>query len=70
MRYSFGRIPLEKVQCAVCGKVTAGRLPRIGKHKGDGTFFYPRRHKVNGKDCPGNIQEGIMIDPAHDGPHH
>lgn len=26
------------------------------------TFRYPRRHKVNGKPCPGNILEAEWID--------
>jgi hypothetical protein len=61
MRYKFDGFR-GKVKCRVCGKITAGRLPRAGWIKGDGTFWYPRRHKVNGVDCPGNIQEGILID--------
>ena len=50
-----------KVKCAVCGKITHPRLPRDGRHKGDGTSWLPRRHKVNGKDCEGNIQEGELF---------
>lgn len=52
--------------CPECGKETSGRLPNIGGdgygRLGDGTFRYPRRHKVNGKDCPGNIMEAIWKD--------
>lgn len=55
--YVYGKF----VKCVMCGKLTAGRLPRSGSHKGDGTFWYPRRHNVNGKPCPGNIEEGIII---------
>lgn len=44
--------------CAVCGKVTAGRIPRGS----DLTFRFPRRHKVNSKDCPGNILEAKWIE--------
>ena len=47
-----------KVKCSVCGKITAGRLPRRTRHDiGDGTFWYPRRHK-----CVGDIQEGLLVD--------
>lgn len=46
-----------RVKCAVCGKLTAGRLPRKGRHEGDGTLWYPRRH-----NCPGDIIEGILVE--------
>jgi len=47
-----------KVKCSVCGKITAGRLPRRTRHDiGDGTFWYPRRHK-----CVGDIQEGLLVE--------
>lgn len=52
---------VKAVICNVCGKETSGRLPRSGNHKGTGDFWFPRRHKVNGKDCPGNIEEGEII---------
>lgn len=39
--------------CSFCGKETKGRVPKGG----DGSFVYPARHKVNGKNCPGNIKE-------------
>ena len=54
---------MTKFKCAVCGKVTVlGRLPR----NGDGTFYFPRRHRANGKPCEGNTQEAQWIeeDPA------
>lgn len=52
-----------KVKCAVCGKLTSGRLPRASRHDvGDTTFWYPRRHKVGGVDCEGNIEEGEIVD--------
>lgn len=51
-----------RVRCSACGKVTAARLPRHGKHKGDGTFWFPRRHKISGVDCRGNIEEAEMIE--------
>ncbi len=41
----------------MCGKVTVARLPRSGRQTGDGTFWFPRRHKFNGKPCEGNILE-------------
>lgn len=45
------------VKCSVCGKQTAGRVPKGG----DGTFMLPRRHKLYGRDCPGNIEEAEWI---------
>lgn len=49
------------ITCTVCGKVTkGGRLPREGRHTGDGSERFPRRHK--GKDghvCPGVYLFGI-----------
>jgi hypothetical protein len=51
----------RRIKCSVCGKITAGRLPREGNYKGDGTFWYPRRHNVDGDFCPGNFEEGIDI---------
>ena len=51
-----------KAKCSVCGKMTEPRLPIEGRCKGDGTFWFPRRHKVNGLDCPGNIEEAKIVD--------
>ena len=53
-----------RFRCAVCGKLTAGRVPvsfTNHRDRGDGTFRYPRRHNVNGKPCPGNIQEAVWV---------
>ncbi len=52
---------ITRFQCQICGKLTAGRLPRAGSdiwdevfhkyrrvetwHVNDGTMRYPRRHK-------------------------
>jgi len=47
----------QRFRCVVCGKITAGRLPR----EGDGTFYYPRRHKKDGFPCPGNVYEAEWI---------
>ena len=44
-------------KCIICGKLTAGRLPKGG----DGTFYYPRKHKYNGKSCPGNFHEAEWV---------
>lgn len=45
---------VTRFQCAVCGKITGGRLPRHG----DGTFYFPRHHaSLHGDPCPG-IFEG------------
>jgi hypothetical protein len=45
-------------QCPVCGKITSGRIPKHGDLSGR----FPRRHKVNGKPCPGNIEAAIWVD--------
>jgi hypothetical protein len=47
-----------KFECNVCGKLTSGRVPK----EGDGSFVFPRRHKVKGKDCPGNIKEARWVE--------
>jgi len=47
------KVAPRKFRCAVCGKEVAGRLPRGG----DGTFFYPRKHNVNGTICTGVYSE-------------
>lgn len=49
-------------KCVVCGKLTTGRIPKRGKEYGDLTVRFPRRHKVNGRPCPGNIKEAEWID--------
>jgi hypothetical protein len=47
-----------KFKCSVCGKLTAGRLPSGG----DGSFYFPRRHKgSDGRPCPGNIEEAEWV---------
>jgi hypothetical protein len=51
-----------RFKCAVCGKITAGRIGRDGRHVGDGSGRYPRRHNVDGKPCLGNIQEAEWVD--------
>lgn len=61
-KYKMNGFKFTAIQCAVCGKMTQGRLPREGGHKGDGTFWFPRRHKIGGLDCAGNVQEGIIIE--------
>ena len=53
---------ITKIKCVVCGKITSGRLPRKGRHEGDTTARFPRRHKYNGKACPGNIIEAEWIE--------
>lgn len=50
-------IPGIRFRCAECGKLTAGRFPRGG----DGTFYYPRRHQVDGQECRGSYMEAIWI---------
>jgi len=53
-----------KFKCAHCGKLTAGgRLPRVGREKGDGTFRFPRRHNgTDGQPCDGNIMEAEWVE--------
>ena len=64
---------VTRFKCVVCGLVTTGRLPRgPWGAEGDGTAVYPRRHRVNGKPCGGNILESIWVDwpqgkPCHGG---
>jgi len=50
-----------KFKCVVCGKLTAGRMPRAGRHVGDTTARFPRRHKANGTQCPGVWQEAEWV---------
>lgn len=54
-----------KFRCVICGKLTAGRLPVNSsnhRERGDGTFWFPRRHKKNGRPCGGNILEAEWVD--------
>lgn len=52
---------LMKIKCPICGKITGGRKPRGG----DGTFLYPRRHRVGKELCEGVFMEGEWItEPA------
>lgn len=51
----------HKVKCAVCGGTYTMRIP----NNGDGSMWLPRRHKVGGISCPGNILEtNILIKTA------
>lgn len=49
--------PRTRFRCQHCGKLSAGRLPRSGRHVGDGSSRYPRFHKVDGVPCPGLLYE-------------
>lgn len=49
-------------KCVVCGKITTGRIGREGRLFGDGSHRFPRRHKVDGVDCIGNIEEAEWVD--------
>lgn len=51
-----------RFRCVVCGKLTAGRLGRVYGEIGDGTHRFPRRHKRDGKPCPGNILEADWVE--------
>jgi hypothetical protein len=56
--------PVTRFKCVVCGKLTAGRLPRAhGRFPGDTTFYFPRRHKgADGKVCKGSRREAEWVD--------
>ena len=58
---------VTKFKCVVCGKLTAGRMPRSGREVGDTTARWPRRHKVNGVQCPGVWQEAEWVDVPNKG---
>lgn len=54
-----------RFKCKACDTVSDGRRPRGGwGERGDGTVIYPRRHKVEGVACPGNIEpaEWVRVD--------
>jgi hypothetical protein len=52
-----------RVRCVVCGKETAARCcSNRGRSDTDGSERYPRRHDVNGKPCPGNIEYAEWLD--------
>jgi hypothetical protein len=52
-----------RFKCVVCGKLTAGRMPREGRLVGDTSARFPRRHKgPDGKPCPGNIEDAEWVD--------
>ncbi len=52
-----------RFRCTVCGKLTiGGRLPATKWAKGDGTYRYPRRHKIDGKYCKGCYLEADWVD--------
>lgn len=60
-----GPIPnpnITRFRCRVCGKLTAGRIPREGRYVGDLSARFPRRHNVNGQPCPGIIEDAEWID--------
>lgn len=56
----------KRVKCSECGKVTAARLPRDGRLKGDGSAWFPRRHNVNGEPCPGNFEFAEIINDPNE----
>ena len=54
---------VTKYRCVYCGKLTSGRMPRLnGRHLGDTSERYPRRHDYEGKPCPGNIEHAEWVD--------
>jgi len=55
---------VTRFRCVVCGKLTSGRLPRAPREPGDGSFRFPRRHRMKdggGKMCPGTLQEAERV---------
>jgi hypothetical protein len=46
-----------RFKCDMCGKLTAGRIPR----RGDGSGRYPRKHKVNGEVCLGSFDGAVWV---------
>lgn len=62
---------VTRFRCVVCGKLTAGRLPRDGRHfPGDGSERWPRRHKgANGQLCDGvwQLAEWVDVDDSRFG---
>ena len=62
------RPPGTYFRCVVCGKLTAGRLPREGRHHpGDGSVMFPRRHSTHGYPCPGNVRLATWVEVDEDG---
>lgn len=49
---------VTKFRCKVCGKLTAGSLPRDG----DGTARFARRHTRDGETCPGVHEHADWVD--------
>lgn len=62
-------------KCPKCGKLTAGRRPRLAWNKGyyshrlgkivyryDTDFRYPRKHRINGAVCEGSFDEAIRVE--------
>lgn len=48
-----------RFRCSVCGKLTAGRMPK----KGDTSARFPRRHyEQNGRLCPGVFRDAEWVD--------
>ena len=47
-----------RFKCVLCGKITAGRIPR----NGDKSMRVPRRHNANGKPCPGTVEEAKWVE--------
>ena len=58
-----------RFRCVTCGKLTAGRMPRVhGRHQGDTSARYPRRHNgADGKPCAGNVFHAEWVDVYPDG---
>lgn len=52
-----------RFRCPTCNKLTAGRRPREGRNRGDGTFYYPRWHASPlGDPCPGVFAEAEWVE--------
>lgn len=55
--------PITRFKCVVCGKLTAGRVPREAGADGDLSARFPRRHNRPGGDvCPGVYELAEWVD--------
>ncbi len=52
-----------RFRCVACGKLTAGRISREGRDRGDKTARFPRHHASDqGDPCPGIYTEAEWVD--------
>jgi hypothetical protein len=51
-----------RFRCVVCGRLTAGRMPREGDAMGDTSERWPRRHTIAGEVCAGVYRLAEWVD--------